>query len=134
MKTKIKMSLTKISVAAFALMMTWAAPSLAASCRGGEEIHGVEDTSTTYCRSKVAMTWWAAFSWCEAQGRHLATYEEACPGQTRPSSPCRNLKGVTEKDVYSWIALPSGTSNAYIVNLSSGAVYGSYRSIGNSAL
>ena len=31
-----------------------------------------------YCFSNVDMNWYSAHAWCDAQGRHLATMNEAC--------------------------------------------------------
>ena len=61
---------------AFILSSLISVPAFAGTCVGGEE---VTVNSHTYCRGPQ-MTWWAAFAWCEAQGRHLASMAEYCPG------------------------------------------------------
>ncbi len=56
-------------------MMAFSSPALAA-CKEGEEFTG--KNGHTYCVSKVGVNWWSAFTWCEAQGRRLATVDEIC--------------------------------------------------------
>ena len=49
-----------------------------AVCQGGYEFKG-QNNPYTYCVSTVKMNWWSAFAWCQAQGYHLAKWEEAQP-------------------------------------------------------
>ena len=94
--------------------------SVYAKCEGGEEFQGAVN-GHTYCRSSTGITWWAAFAWCEFQGRELATLEQLCPnwgGAT--GAACPNMK--VGKDLWGWSANPSGSSSAFYVNLSSGLV------------
>ena len=60
---------------AFILSSLISVPAFA-KCEGGDEytVNG-----HTYCVGPE-MAWWAAFAWCEAQGRHLVSMAEACPG------------------------------------------------------
>ncbi len=100
----------------------------AANCEAGTEITG--KNGHVYCKSNKAMNWWSAGTWCEAQGRHLASMEEMCPdtgeglnnawdGSTG-NGKCANLNGVGSG--YGWSSLASGSSNAFDVDLSHGYV------------
>ena len=57
--------------------MLCAGQAMAANCEAGTEIKG--KNGHFYCKSNETMNWWSAGTWCEAQGRHLATMEEMCP-------------------------------------------------------
>ena len=63
-----------------ALLMGFSSPTWA--CTNGYEFTGYYNNQTTYCVSTVTMNWWSAFAWCQAQGYHLATFEETCPSAT----------------------------------------------------
>lgn len=41
-----------------------------------------------YCLANKSMNWWSAYSWCEAQGRHLASMYEVCPTWDGGGSNC----------------------------------------------
>ena len=45
-----------------------------AECRGGTEVKGVKNDHT-YCVSNITMTWWSAFTWCQANNRTLAEWD-----------------------------------------------------------
>lgn len=100
----------------------------AANCEAGTEITG--KNGHVYCMGNNRTNWWSAGTWCEAQGRHLATMEEMCPdtgegldnawdGSTGDKR-CANLNGVGSN--YVWSSLASGGSNAFFVVLSNGHV------------
>ena len=98
-----------------------------AACEAGTEITG--KNGHVYCKSNNTMNWWSAATWCEAQGRHLASMEEMCPdtgsnnawdGSTG-SGKCANLNGVGSGEVLSSLAY--GNSNFFYLNLSNGSVY-----------
>ena len=94
------------------------ATSAYAKCEGGVEFQGAIN-GHTYCRSSTGMTWWAAFAWCEFQGRELATMEQMCPnwgGGATVNDVCPNMKEVG-KDIWGWSANPNGSSYAFLVNL-----------------
>ena len=84
-----KLFLTLITIISLSL---YTAPAFA-KCEGGVEFTGVVNNHT-YCRSKGPMTWWAAFAWCEFQGRKLVTLDEACVGfeGATGDTQCPNLK------------------------------------------
>ena len=62
-----------------------------ATCVGGNL--GTDKNGHEYCQSNSNMNWWSAYSWCEAQGRHLVSIYEICPdwdGGTVDSGKCSN--------------------------------------------
>ena len=95
------------------------ATSAYAKCEGGVEFQGAIN-GHTYCRSSTIMTWWAAFAWCEFQGRELATMEQLCPNWGN-GGVCPNMKVYTNGP-WAWSANPNGSSNAYSIYLSSGYI------------
>lgn len=92
----------------------------AGTCNGGVVVKGVQNKHE-YCRSTTEMPWWAAFQWCQEQGRHLVTLQEACVDY-KGETACPNLMGGEDKWI--WTATPKGSSGAYDVNLSSGSIIG----------
>lgn len=122
--------------------MLCAGQAMAANCEAGTEIKG--KNGHVYCQSNNYMNWWSAGTWCEAQGRHLATMEEMCPdtgeglnnawdGSTG-SGKCANLNGVGSG--YGWSSLASGSSDAFYVELRNGFVTSANgnRNSGNTAI
>ena len=94
----------------------------AGTCDGGVVVEG-QQNNHEYCRSSTTMPWWAAFQWCQEQGRHLVTLQEACVdwmGATGDNA-CPNL--MIGEDKWIWTANPNGSSGAYYVYLSSGFLY-----------
>ena len=73
------MKLSKIlTISAMATIVAFNAPlAQAESCDGGSLVTGTNGHE--YCRSRDQMNWWSAYTWCEAQGRHLASMYEICP-------------------------------------------------------
>ena len=65
-----------------------------------------------FCLSKIQMTWWSAFSWCEAIGGKLPTWKEACPGYTG-NGFCENVQADRETG---WIASPVNENQSYAFN------------------
>ena len=122
MKKFLLILLITISVGIFAK------PSFAGTCEGGVEFDGTVN-GHTYCRSSTGMTWWAAIAWCKKQGRELASMDQLCNdwGGATGADACPNMK--VGKDLNGWSANPSGSSNAFYVNLSSGNFTNSNRSI-----
>ena len=95
MKTKL---LTLATIALIALNVSGA---LAETCEGGTLQTG--ENGHVYCQSNSKMNWWSAYTWCEAQGRHLATMYEACPtwdGAIGHGKMC-NLNSFSN-DEYNW--------------------------------
>ena len=103
----------------------------AGTCNGGVVVKGVQNNHE-YCRSSTGMPWWAAFQWCQEQGRHLVTLQEACVdwmGATGDNA-CPNLM-IGGEDRWIWTANPNGSSHAYTVSLTSGNVLNGYIFIRN---
>ena len=71
MKTKL------LTLATIALIALNVSGTLAETCEGGTLQTG--ENGHVYCQSNSKMNWWSAYTWCEAQGRHLATMYEVCP-------------------------------------------------------
>ena len=86
-----KLFLTLMMIVSISLSLC-ATPAFA-KCEGGVEFTGVVNNHT-YCRSKGPMSWWAAFAWCEFQGRKLMTLDEACVGfeGATGEAQCPNMK------------------------------------------
>ncbi|MBP5344535.1 MAG: hypothetical protein J6Y85_05640 [Alphaproteobacteria bacterium] len=75
-------------------------PNLTNNCNGKK-----------FCVGENKMNWWSAFTWCEAIGGQLASFEHMCPGtQAIDNSPCPNLKGVTLKI---WTSKGKGTDRGF---------------------
>ena len=98
------------------------------TCEGGQEFQGAEN-GHYYCASSPLMTWWAAFAWCQKQGRHLASLDEACAGFMNATGgvACPNMKvaktisGTSLSTSYKWTANPGSATTAYIVKSNSGS-------------
>ena len=123
------------------------------SCVGGTEITAnvytdadAPDTCTaeycpssakSFCISNFPMNWWSAFNWCQSNGGTLASFNSACPNTpvrtNNTAGACPALQGVGDSKYY-WTSMGSGTTTAFNVNLSSGAVNGVNRSYTNFAL
>ena len=101
-----------------AILMAMLATSAFAEgkCEGGDPFEGAND-GHEYCISQKTMNWWSAFAWCQQQGRHLATLQEACDGWYGVTgyAACGNMvkSGVTKK--YCWTANPKDSTNAWRV-------------------
>ena len=96
----------------------------AGTCEGGKEITG--KNGHVYCMSDELMNWWSAFQWCEAQGRHFATPDEACNyGKIHwGGGSCGNIKGIqheTGKHM-AWLAMAKDSNFAYGFNLGNGDI------------
>ena len=96
------------------------------NCEGGSAVTGIFD-SHTYCMSTPPMTWWAAFVWCQKQGRRLASLHEACPGWAgeKGDNACPNFVETEDHKfdkIYVWTSTPHATNMAYIISLKTGMV------------
>ena len=82
-----------------------------------------------FCLNSNTTNWWSAFAWCESIGGRLASFESICPGvQTNPNNTtgaCPNAKGTGNRGA--WTKTGWKNTNAFAVNLSSGAVFDGYR-------
>ena len=92
-----------------------------------------------FCKSTNRMTWYDTFTWCENQGRHLALFNELCPG-TKPIAnamhgACPNLTSVSGNIAadYAWASYPFGNHMALLVSLTSGGIseFPAYRTSGD---
>ncbi len=84
----------------------------AATCEGGSLITG--NNGHEYCQSNREMNWWSAYTWCETQGRHLATIYEICPdwdGSTGEGK-CANVSGSFA--TWFWSSTASQANNAFL--------------------
>lgn len=103
--------LTILTIAAVAFNI---AQAHAESCEGGTLQTG--DNGHVYCQSNNTMNWWSAYTWCEAQGRHLATMYEMCPewdGSTGDGKNC-NLNTFSN-NVCNWSSTALNTDKAFYV-------------------
>ena len=110
-----------------AILMTMLATTAFAEgkCEDGDPFEGVID-GHEYCISKAKVNWWSAFVWCQHQGRHLASLQEACDGWLGATgeAACGNLiKSGTGK--ICWVANPFSSIYSYIVSAGAGHIYGS---------
>lgn len=126
----------------FAIILGFSTSTMAyTSCVGGREITAnaytdadAPDTCTadycpspakSFCVSNNSMNWWSAFNWCESNGGTLASFSSSCPDipilVNNTAGACPALQGVGESKYY-WTSMGSGSSYAFVVNLSSGAV------------
>ena len=71
MKTKL------LTLAAITAVVFNIAQARAETCESGKLVTG--NNGHSYCQSNSTMNWWSAYTWCEAQGRHLASMYELCP-------------------------------------------------------
>ena len=108
-----------------------------AACAEGTEITG--KNGHVYCKSKVSMNWYTAFTWCDAQGRTLATMEQMCDvDETQKwdgdlgEGKCLNLEGVSSEKQYVWTAVPNGSMYAILVYLPTANVHPFYTFINRS--
>ena len=86
------------------------------------------DNAKTFCKSIKTMNWWSAFNWCKANGGTLASFNSMCPGaetvHNNVEGACPALQKTGEVSQWVWSSLGRGTSDAFVVNLSTGAVFG----------
>ena len=107
------------------------------SCIGGTEITSNTSanqsscTATTcpnnskkFCKSNVSLNWWSAFDWCQSNGGTLASFETLCPGVpvrlNSTAGACPAMQAVSSDWV--WTSLGYTSSNAFSINLSTGAI------------
>ena len=83
-----------------------------------------------FCKSNSTMTWWSAFTWCESNGRHLATFSEMCPGiapaANNTDGACPALQGFMPISQWVWSGHPIGNNKVLMVSLSNSAIYGNH--------
>ena len=74
-----------------------------------------------FCRGNNGMTWWSAFTWCEAIGGQLTSFENLCPGtQIINSGTCPNMKGSSSG--HGWTSQGWGQDTALILNFATGGI------------
>lgn len=76
-----------------------------ATCEGGSLQTG--ENGHVYCLSKNSMNWWSAYTWCQAQGRHLVTMYEVCATWDGGGSNCNLSTFSSNPDMWSATALDS---------------------------
>ena len=104
--------LTIFAIAAIAFNI---AQAQAESCEGGTL--QTAENGHVYCRSTIYMNWWSAYTWCEAQGRHLASMYEICPtwdGTIGEGKIC-NLSSFP-RDVYNWTSTALESNYTFAVD------------------
>ena len=108
----------KILLATVIALFT-ATPVMAA-CEGGTESNG-------FCISNIELNWWSASNWCKANGRHLATIYEVCPGWdgNTGSRKCPVIASSISRSA--WTATASGSDYAFNIYPSNGNVYNTNR-------
>jgi len=93
-----------------ALGLAATTPAMADSCANGAGATVTGKDEKVYCRSKISMNWWSAFSWCESAGYTLAdaTVDCACTNSTcsgfsfgSKEDVCMNLSGSISVPSYS---------------------------------
>ena len=110
--------LTILAIVALAFNI---AQAQAETCESGKLVTG--NNGHEYCQSNKTMTWWSAYTWCEAQGRHLATMYELCPvwdgsiGGDRCANTNDGFDGsgwtkTAFQEKYAFTVYPSGTVDA----------------------
>lgn len=104
-----------------------------AACQAGTEVTG--RNGHVYCKSNNTMNVWSAATWCEAQGRHLASMEEMCPDTGEGlnnawdgSGDCANLSNAG-----GWICSSTASSTWATFCVSSGRVNSNSRKDSNYA-
>ena len=95
-----------------AIVMTTSAH---AACEGGT----LSDDGK-FCISNIVLNWWSASNWCKANGRHLATIYEVCPGWDGNTGSRKCPVIASSISSSAWTATASGSDYAFIVHLSSG--------------
>lgn len=90
-----------------ALCLVFASDGKAATCWGTSFTAA---NGHTYCISTQNMNWYAAMGWCDAQGRHLASVNEACDynGQVYGTNAddCPNIKASGGLNSVVWVNSP----------------------------
>ena len=110
------MKITKnLMIATLVAGLAFAAPNANAACEG--LAFAGKNNSHEYCQSNGKMNWWSAFSWCEAQGRRLATIYEVCPdwdGSISKTNNCENMSTTYNNE--NWTSTAYGTTEAIYTN------------------
>ncbi len=107
-----------------------AVPTMAAvNCDETDGIVIYGKDNTPYCKSKVPLNWWSAFTWCQAQNGTLVSLTDCTyNGDTYlTTGKCHNLNGATDKNgnTYSndvWTSVAVDPGSAYYIQLSSGSI------------
>ena len=102
-------------------------------CSKGVVERGAHPTKR-YCRSTITMNWYTALSWCQAQGKHLATMSEMCDKSENPedrwdgsmgAKKCPNFaNGESSFNSWLWTGTAVGSTNAYYVSAGTGTIHG----------
>ena len=97
-----------------------------AACEGGDTLTASDNT--VFCLSTITMNWWSAFTWCEAQGGHLASLQEihhgASPSAQNQYSISKTYDSVLLSANQTWLSTPWGTTLAhYTISFTKNAAY-----------
>lgn len=77
-----------------------------------------------FCESPQLMSWFNALIWCQSIGHKLVSFEHLCPGiptANNENGPCTNIK--SRGVFWGWTNLPSGSKNAFTVDLVNGHIH-----------
>ena len=102
-------------IGACTLIMALPVSVFAGKCTNGVTVYG--NSTGTYCNSRIAMNWWSAHAWCNAQGMKMITLEDCdCPDESKcdMSKMCPNLNGVANL-IFPWTATPYKNNSAYFI-------------------
>lgn len=104
------------------IFLGWSVSAMAINCPYGEVIFG--KLGGEYCvYTKRGMNWWSAHQWCQAQGLHLASPEEACnyDEYSWAGGSCKNLHLNILKSV--WTNLTTDKGEACVIDMNNSAVH-----------
>ena len=100
-------------------------------CPNGVVEKGAHPTKR-YCRSPFGMNWYTALSWCQVQGKQLATMSEVCDKSTAledkwdgstGDKKCPNFaNGESSSRSGLWTATPKGSISVYAVEVGTGNI------------
>ena len=107
MKTKL------LTLAAIVALTFNIAQAQAETCESGKLVTG--NNGHVYCQSNREMNWWSAYTWCETQGRHLATMYELCPDWdgSKGGDKCANPNDGFDSS--GWTKTASRRGSAFVV-------------------
>lgn len=109
----------KLNTLVISLILVVSTPSMASTCIGGLTFQG--KNGHEYCLGPAGLNWWSAHQWCNAQGRRLATPNEACDHNTYiwggNAPQCPNLSGIDASPNMNyeqvWLNLIADDNNVY---------------------
>ena len=116
------MKINLLTLAAIAVIALNVSGALAERCKSGSLQTG--ENGHVYCTSiGYQINWWSAYTCREAQGRHLASIYEVCPGWTGNDSSC-NMGTFTSGSTF-WTSTAEGAETAFRISKSGAGRYNS---------